>query len=261
MRSNSWTCVPWPLHRAIPVRAFDGAEAAQNAIPVHAFVSDVTGIEEGPSTAVPFGEVVHYAVGLRASDAHANPLEGLRVEFFVLGILDGVHRRRFVEQGLVGPEWAGESQRGGLANLQRKLPVHLRICGCIEDVFIRDPYVRGVWGVLGVGDPSFRKIGLIRPLPPPLHPSKGSYDFWNFAGSEGLVLTFRRGPWFLGFRAGELKGFWGEVVLTFAANCKIYSRILDLCLLELKCEDAFTRVPWVAASMGSLFTSASLVEP
>ena len=90
MKSNLWTCVPWPLHRAIPVRAFDGAEAAQNAIPVHAFVSNVTGIEEGPSTVVPSGEVVHYAVGLGASDTHANPLEGLRVEFFVLRILNGV---------------------------------------------------------------------------------------------------------------------------------------------------------------------------
>ena len=29
-----------------------------------------------------------HAVGLRASDAHSNPLEGLRVEWAVLGILD-----------------------------------------------------------------------------------------------------------------------------------------------------------------------------
>ena len=79
-------CVPWPLHRAISVRAFDWAEAAQNAILVHAFVSNVTGTEEGSGTAVPFGEVVHYAVGLGASDAHANTRKGLRQEGAVLGI-------------------------------------------------------------------------------------------------------------------------------------------------------------------------------
>ena len=49
---NMRACVPWPLHRAISVRAFDWAEAAQNAILVHAFVSNVTGTEEGPGAFV-----------------------------------------------------------------------------------------------------------------------------------------------------------------------------------------------------------------
>ena len=127
MRSNVWTCVPWPLHRAIPVRAFDGAEAAQQAVLVHAFVSNVTGTEKRLGAVVPLGEDVGHAVGLRASDAHADSLEGLRVKLAVLSILHLAHRRCFVEQGGVGPEWAGESQRGRLADLQRKLPIHLRI--------------------------------------------------------------------------------------------------------------------------------------
>ena len=117
MKSNLWTCVLWPLHRAIPVRAFDGAEAAQNAIFVHLLVSNVTGTKKSPCAFVLLGEDVLYAVGLCASDAHANSLEGLRDEFLILGILNGIRGRCFVEQGGVGPEWAGESQRLRLADL------------------------------------------------------------------------------------------------------------------------------------------------
>ena len=103
LRRNTWTYAPWPLHGAIPVRAFWGAEAAQNAILVHLFVSNVPGAEKGPGAVVRGGEDVLHAVGFRASDAHANSLEGLRDEFLILGILNGINSRCFVEQVGVCP--------------------------------------------------------------------------------------------------------------------------------------------------------------
>ena len=74
MKSNLWTCVLWPLHRAIPVRAFDGAEAAQNAIFVHLLVSNVTGTKKSPCAFVLLGEDVLYAVGIRLKGSVMNSL-------------------------------------------------------------------------------------------------------------------------------------------------------------------------------------------
>lgn len=88
-----WLWLDWPLHGTVLVGTFRGAELAENLVPLHGSVANVPGTEKGLCVVVLLGEDVLHAVGFRASDAHANLLEGDRVERVVLGILLGRHWR------------------------------------------------------------------------------------------------------------------------------------------------------------------------
>ena len=120
-----WLWLDWPLHGTVLVGTFRGAELAENLVPLHGSVANVPGTEKGLCVVVLLGEDVLHAVGFRASDAHSKPLEGLRVEGVVLGILLGGRRRCLVQEVAVGPQRVGEAQGRCLANLQRELPVAL----------------------------------------------------------------------------------------------------------------------------------------
>ena len=116
-----WRPVP-PLHWTVAVRPWSRPKGLENAFLIHAFISNISRAEQLPGTVPHACEVVLHAIRFGVSDAHANLLEGNRVEGAIFRISFLCHWRVYVEQIRIGPQRGREAKLVCLADLQHQLP-------------------------------------------------------------------------------------------------------------------------------------------